>query len=106
MMLRRPELPEVAATQYRPPEQLLAALRLEIGLHVGQPERPVTAEVVEVVHQGGLAQRRQLGQGRVLQAAVEAPVERRPRGRELPQRRGGPLLVSVQLVLVPPLMSP
>jgi hypothetical protein len=79
--------------------------RIQIGLQIGQADGRVGADLIEIVHDGGLGDHRQLTERSAVQAAVEVPVERGALGRERPQRRNLPPLVRLQLRPAPPLVT-
>jgi hypothetical protein len=66
-----------------------------VGLDLGQPDRRVGHQLVEVLHDHGLGQHGQLVQGAVGAAGVEAPVERRMGIRMVAQLPQGPGLVGL-----------
>jgi hypothetical protein len=70
-------------------------------LQPGEPHGRVGADRIEVVHQHGLGEHRQLAKRGAVQAVMELPVERRLGGRERAQRRGFPPLVLPQRLLAP-----
>jgi len=79
--------------------------RIQVGLQIGQADGRVGADLVEVVHEGGLGDHRKLPERCAVQAAVQVLVERGAFGGERPQRRKLPWLVRLQLRLGPPLVA-